>query len=99
MQLRDFFITLMNRNRQGQSLRLSWKNAYIDRDEFKESILCQDRHYDFVACFRVVVKQGHATGVCLYKQFGCVEERCRGIFAKHRGWFHPELFLNFFVHS
>ena len=46
--------------------------AYIDGDEFEETVLGEDGDDDFVTCFRVVVKQGEAAGMGVYKNSGCV---------------------------
>ena len=46
--------------------------AYVDGDEFEQTVLGEDGDDDFVTCFRVVVKQGEAAGMGVYKDSGCV---------------------------
>lgn len=68
---------------------------YIDGNEFEQTILCQDRHDDFVARFRIVIKKRKAASVSLDEYFGCIVESTIGMILEHRRGGNAEALLDF----
>jgi len=67
----------------------------IDRNEFEETILCEDGDDDLVSCLRVVVKKGQSTGVCLDQESACVVETGIGVLSEQWGLGDAEFSLDF----
>ena len=54
--------------------RYEKKNTYVDRDEFEQAVLGEDRDYDFMTSLRVVIEEGQTSSVCLHEALGGIVE-------------------------
>jgi hypothetical protein len=52
---------------QGVFLDRSGPQTHVNSNEFKQTVLRQDRHDDFMTGIRVIVQQWQAAGMCLYE--------------------------------